>query len=295
MNEKSPKISIILPTYNGSEYIQQSIESCLNQTYKKIELIIIDDGSTDSTSQIVNSFKDDRIKYYKHDKNYGLPTALNTGFSKITGDYVTWTSDDNYYAEKALEKMLSYLITNDCLFVYCNYYKFSSDNTYKLKIVYLDEETELKKYNCIGPCFLYSKEVKEKIGNYDARFYLAEDYDYWIRISKKYKMHHINEPLYYFRVHSKSLTQSRYNEVKTVVILLKLNHELINEDSALKMLININYSSNSFLKIKRYMYNLQNQKSLAENIKQILQMYEKGDWDLIKTKLELVNLLENSK
>jgi glycosyltransferase involved in cell wall biosynthesis len=115
-----PLVSIVLPTYNGSRYIQQSIDSCLNQTYSNIELIIVDDGSTDCTEQIINSYTDNRIRYIQHQKNAGLPTALNTGVAHATGDYLTWTSDDNFYAPQAIETQLTFLLKNKYDFVYCD-------------------------------------------------------------------------------------------------------------------------------------------------------------------------------
>ena len=109
LNQGSPKVSIVLPTYNGAKYIRQCINSCLNQTYNNIELIIVDDGSKDETPDIIKSYKDERIKYIMHARNLGLPYALNTGFRNAVGEYLTWTSDDNYYTKKAIETMLSFI------------------------------------------------------------------------------------------------------------------------------------------------------------------------------------------
>ena len=81
MRGVSPKVSIILPVYNGADYVGRSIESCLHQTYNNIELIIVDDGSVDKTAAIVGSYQDSRIQYIKKEKNEGLPKALNTGFA----------------------------------------------------------------------------------------------------------------------------------------------------------------------------------------------------------------------
>lgn len=92
-------ISIVLPIYNGEKYMKQSIDSVINQTYANWELLIVDDGSTDNTAAIAREYaeKDNRIKYYKNPQNMRLPKTLNRGFSLATGDYLTWTSDDNYY------------------------------------------------------------------------------------------------------------------------------------------------------------------------------------------------------
>src|SRR3989304_1114440 len=118
MGVSSPKVSIVLPTYNGARYIRQSIDSCVHQTYRNIELIIVDDASTDNTPEIIASYKDERIKYFRHEKNMGLPHALNAGFAEANGDCLTWTSDDNYYAKEAIEKMLSFLIKKSSSFIY---------------------------------------------------------------------------------------------------------------------------------------------------------------------------------
>ena len=155
------KISIVLPAYNGSKYIRESIVSCLNQTHKNIELIVVDDCSLDETPDIVKSFGDARITLIQQERNQGLPHALNTGFAHARGDYLTWTSDDNYFAETALEKMASFLKATDCCFVYCDYYMFDDGNPAELKIMQLPDAHTLTKQNTIGPCFFYSRRVKE--------------------------------------------------------------------------------------------------------------------------------------
>ena len=105
----NPKVSIILPTYNGAKYLRESIDSCLSQTHKNIELIIVDDCSTDQTSQIIKPYQDARIRYIRNEKNMRLPRSLNIGFALATGEYLTWTSDDNQFLPHAIETMLKIL------------------------------------------------------------------------------------------------------------------------------------------------------------------------------------------
>lgn len=102
MAENSPKVSIVLPTYNGARYLRQSIDSCLGQTYRNLELIVVDDASTDTTPEIIRSYQDPRIRVIRHEKSKMLPESLNTGFRAVSGDYLTWTSDDNYYVPEAI-------------------------------------------------------------------------------------------------------------------------------------------------------------------------------------------------
>jgi len=201
------KISIVMPTYNGASHIQKSIESCLNQTYRNTELIIVDDGSIDDIKTVVDKFNDNRIKYFKHNINLGLPAALNTGFEKTTGGYLTWTSDDNFYKPDALEIMVAYLKNHsDVDFVYSDFYIVNE----KEKIVenYIPALPEtLKKYSCVGASFLYTRKVYEKIGGYDINYFLAEDYDHFLKIYTNFKMAKISKSLYYYRSHSNSLTE----------------------------------------------------------------------------------------
>lgn len=98
------KVSIILPVYNGERYLEQSIRSVLNQTYTDLELVIVNDCSTDYTETIIMKFvnEDKRVKYIRNDENMKLPGSLNVGFSHATGEYYTWTSDDNMYQEQAV-------------------------------------------------------------------------------------------------------------------------------------------------------------------------------------------------
>ena len=238
MNESSPKVSIVLPTYNGAKYIWQSIDSCLNQTHKNIELIIVDDGSIDETYQIIRSHQDKRVKYIRHEKNKGLPRALNAGFAKATGEYLTWTSDDNYYAKKAIEKMLSFLKNKPCEFVYCDFYIFNENKISGRNLIASPDSLNLKDNNFIGPCFLYSAKVKEVIGNYHPDTELAEDYDYWIRISKKFSIAHLKEPLYFYRIHKKSLFSTRYREIQIVTLLVKIKNDILDIEPATDLLIN---------------------------------------------------------
>lgn len=210
----SIKVSIVLPTYNGEKYIRQSIDSCLNQTSKNIELIIIDNGSTDSTPQIVAGYHDERIKYVRLEKNMGLPFALNTGFKSSTGGYLTWTSDDNYYNEKAVAEMVDFLQSNEKIyFVYANYGTVN-ENGDVISMVNVEPPKKLREHNCVGSCFLYRRKVYDMVGYYNVNLPLVEDYEYWVRIFKKFKMQKLNKFLYWHRIHPDSLTAQYADEAR---------------------------------------------------------------------------------
>lgn len=221
---ENEKVSIVLPTYNRAQYIRKSIDSCLGQTYSNIELIIVDDCSTDETPEIINSYEDNRIKYIRHTTNIGLPNALNTGFANSSGEYLTWTSDDNYYDTEAIKEMVYFLKTRGCSFVYCDHYWVNDENKYIH--IKLPDTVALDKGNHVHGCFLYTREVMDTIGEYDPSTKLAEDYDYWIRVSKKFSMGHLSKNLYVYRVHEQSLITKRYYEAYAVSFLVRLKNDI---------------------------------------------------------------------
>jgi glycosyltransferase involved in cell wall biosynthesis len=230
MTEDLPKVSIVLPTYNGSRRLRQSIESCLNQTYENLELVVIDDGSTDSTPQIVGSYKDQRVRYFRHKKNLGLPRALNAGFAQTHGKYLTWTSDDNEFLPTAIEELLSFLKkSKGADLVYADF-EANYWETGFTQIRRMPDTLELDKRNSIGACFLFRRNVYEVIGGYDPRYRLVEDYEYWIRISKRFKAVHYPKLLYLYGEHSKSLTRAKRSGVLLYDAVLRYENSYITLD-----------------------------------------------------------------
>lgn len=227
MNTLNPKVSIILPTYNGSQYLKRSIDSCLNQTYKNIELIIVDDCSTDETPNIVRSYKDDRIRYVRNQKNQRLPRSLNVGFTFATGDYLTWTSDDNEFLPEAIAVMLKFLEENKSVdFVYAdNLSKYLDTGETKKRNI--SGPANIKERNCVGACYLYTRKVYETVGGFNPNYELVEDYEYWVRVSKKFRMHYLPQVLYIYGEHSQSLTGKRMMGVLLFDKIMKYRYHFI--------------------------------------------------------------------
>jgi glycosyltransferase involved in cell wall biosynthesis len=201
-----PQVSIVLPTYNGSAYLRQAIQSILSQQDVLLELIIIDDASSDSTGDIVKSFADSRIQYTRLEKNGGHIEALNLGFAKAKGEHLTWTSDDNYYAPGAISKMFDVLKNNPSIdFVYSRY-QIINPTGQPLRLGRTDDPAGLDVDNCVGGCFLYRRKVYEEIGDFDKNAFLAEDYEYWLRVRSKFRMQRLDQVLYFYREHEQSLT-----------------------------------------------------------------------------------------
>jgi len=214
-DEKPKLVSIVLPVYNGARFLHQSIDSCLQQTYRNIELVVVDDGSEDNSVEIAKSYNDHRIRLIRHDSNRKLPAALNTGFKHSSGFYLTWTSHDNYYAPTAIAEMVDFLEENPHVqFVFTDdFYVDEADQL--LGVVKRGPIERLTVNSCLGGGFLYTRTVYEKVGPYNERTFLAEDYDYWLRVSAHFTLGHLGRPLYYYRQHPDSLT-SRYGGGETI-------------------------------------------------------------------------------
>lgn len=216
----SPTVSIVLPTYNGAKYIRTSIESCLQQTFTDFELIIVNDCSTDNTLNIIGEYaaKDKRIVVVNNEFNKKLPLSLNTGFEKARGKYFTWTSDDNYYAPDALEKMLNVLETNPYIdLVYSDYYLIDDSGDVKGIRRMGDVNESFNSWFGAGACFLYKKEVHKANNGYNSAAFLIEDYDFFVRAFQKFNFYYLSTPdLYFYREHQSSLTSSHNHTINAI-------------------------------------------------------------------------------
>ena len=214
-----PKVSIVLPSFNGSTYIKKSIESIINQGYTDWELIIVDDCSTDETLQIAYTYaeKDARIKVHHNETNQKLPESLNIGFRQAAGKYFTWTSDDNLYMPTTIGRLVEFMDTHpDCGLCYADYMAINAQGE-EAKEYKMPEPEQIVTSNVVGACFMYRASVAHEIGEYDTSLFLAEDYDYWMRFARTSKLMHIPETLYLYREHENSLTQTRWQKVNDAV------------------------------------------------------------------------------
>ena len=217
-------VSIVLPTFNGERFLKQSIESCLNQSYKNIELIIVNDCSTDNTYNIVNSFQDERIIYIENKVNQKLPKSLNIGFENASGVYYTWTSDDNYFHVDAIKKMIENLTKSNADIVCAPYFTIDENNSITgSREVGVAENILLD--NIVKACFLYKKEVHVKLDGYKSGLFLVEDYDYWIRaVYYGFSITNLEDKLYYYRFHDDSLTGKRRREISKALYAILVHH-----------------------------------------------------------------------
>lgn len=204
---KSPKVSIVIPVYNGSNYLKDAIDSALAQTYKNIEIVVVNDGSNDdgATEQIAKSYGK-KIKYY-HKENGGVATALNLGIKKMTGEYFSWLSHDDLYYQDKIEKQINFLakLKFKKVFLYSNYSVLT--DTLITPVVHNHEMLVRKpKYSLLRGCVngitvLIPKSIFDEMGGFNEELRCTQDYDYWRRIEAKYEFVHMEDVLSITRLH----------------------------------------------------------------------------------------------
>ena len=186
------KFSIIVPTYNREKYISRCIDSVLNQTYSDLELIIVDDGSKDSTAEIIKNYKDKRIKYFKN-TNHGIGYSRNFGINKSTGDYIFFLDSDDYIEKDMLMEISRKIKDNDILiFNYKEIFennKFEKINSFnKFDNYVLSEHPELINIINLGPCNkIYNKSLFDKKENRFPENLKYEDFPLIIKLFKEAK------------------------------------------------------------------------------------------------------------
>jgi glycosyltransferase involved in cell wall biosynthesis len=204
-----PSVSVVLPTYNQKRYLRQALDSVLSQTYRDFELIVVDDGSTDGTANLLEEYLrcGCEIKVIRQE-NMGLPRALNVGFAHAQGEYLTWTSSDNIMLPDMLAVLIKSLQQDRSVgLVYADFYLIDQDgNELGLFRTAEYDPCLLLHINLVHCCFLYRRECMERVGGYDPEFEYGEDWEYWIRISQYFRMRHVPQALYCYRFHYDSMT-----------------------------------------------------------------------------------------
>ncbi|MFH1612729.1 MAG: glycosyltransferase [bacterium] len=223
-----PKISVIIPTYNAAQYIEKSLKSVLNQTYKDFEIIIVDDGSTDNTKEVLKPYLSSIIYIYQQNKKQAF--ARNIAIKKAQGDYIAFLDADDFWLPETLEiQKLSLDLYPEIAMVFGNIIEFDEKGNFEIGGIKKEELHIFEKSNNInfnnkkieifyGNVFKYlfkgnfvpimtvmiRKTISEKIGNFDEQMVLAEDYDMWLRISKNYSLGYIKQNLANVRILSNS-------------------------------------------------------------------------------------------
>lgn len=206
------KVSVYIPTFNYGIYIEKAIESVLSQTMKEWELIVIDDGSTDNTLDIIKKYDSHLQITIIKQKNKGLNKTNNIALRLARGQYIMRLDADDFLDENALLLLSNTLDSNKNIgLVYPDYYEIDpKENILNLvRRKKIGEEVELLDLPAHGACTMFRKNVLLDIGGYHEEFNRQDGYEIWLRFIVKYKPENLNIPLFYYRQHPVSITKDQ--------------------------------------------------------------------------------------
>ena len=235
---KNTTVSVIIPTYNRAHLIGRAIQSVLNQTYQDFELIVVDDGSTDNTEDIIRQFqeKDKRIRYIKHDKNKGGSAARNTGIKNSVGKYIAFQDSDDEWLPKKLEKQMKIFKKEspNLGIVYTGFYRIKdSEKKYIPSHEIVKKEgriyEELLKGNFITTqSILVRKECFKKVGIFDENLPRLQDWELVMRLSKYYDFKCIDEPLLISYYTTDSISANNKALIEALELILTKHYKNFN-------------------------------------------------------------------
>lgn len=221
MLNSNSEISIVMSTYNGEKYLKQSIESILSQTFRDFEFLIIDDGSTDNSWQILQDYakKDSRVKVFRNEQNLGLTKSLNRGLSRAKGEYIARMDDDDISLPTRLEKQFQFMEQNPSV-VLCGVRVLVIDQAGEeigrknLPLKHKDIKNKLLFNNQFIHSSLF---FKNDLGIYNEKFARAQDYEFVLRVASRHQVVNLPEYLVKWRARQGSLSFSGVKQQKCAI------------------------------------------------------------------------------
>jgi glycosyltransferase involved in cell wall biosynthesis len=225
-------VDIIIPSYHGT-HLKETLDSCVNQTYKKINIIVVNNNSPFDIEKICKSYKN--VQYIYSGVNLGPAGGRNLGISKSSSDFISFIDDDDIMCPTKIELSIAELKNNEVGLTCGNYkilYKNKLMNPFYKNSINIDYKMLLKQNFVASGSTTIKRDVINTVGLFNENFWIAEDYDYWLRISENYKVKYIHNVLYHYRINpgSNSLTQSKDIQKKHIN-----NLSIIRESSIQRM------------------------------------------------------------
>jgi len=252
MNKKSPLVSIIMNCHNGEKFLEKSLKSIINQTYKNCELIFWDNNSNDNSKKIFKSFIDKRFHYYKSKKFLNLYQARNLAVRKAKGKYLCFLDVDDYWTKDKLKKQINFILNNkEFKIVYSNYYVLEDRKNKK----YIKHKNPLPSgsitqklldhYSLGILTVLLEKSIFDKF-KFNKTYNIIGDFDFFIILSQIFEIASIQEPIAYYRIHSSS-----YSSKKIKIYMDELKNWLkINEKQLKEKGFNVNQQKFLLFKLR---------------------------------------------
>ena len=235
----NPKISVIMSVYNGEKYLREAIESILNQTFTDFEFIIVNDGSTDDTLEIIQSYNDERIKIINNEQNIGLTKSLNKALKQAKGKYIARQDADDVSLPNRFEEQIKYLEEHSEIAVLgTSKYVINKDGKILRKVIALSDPGKIL-FNdnaFTHGSVMLKKAVVDKLGYYNELFRYSQDYELWLRIVKHYKVSNLTQPLYKLRSHEENIRVTNVEEAMLYHLLAqKLANNMLNAEILVKI------------------------------------------------------------
>lgn len=228
-----PKISVLMPVYNGERYLCEAVESILGQTFMDYEFIIIEDGSTDSTWEILTEYRDPRIRLVKNNHNMGVTRSLNNGLRLAKGEYIARMDADDVSLPERFEKQVEYMEAHPEIGVLGTWIEYIDENGVPLGEWRMPTSPVLIGWSLffgtclIHPSVMMRRNVIEQVGFYRLEPLYAEDYDLWVRLSTVTRIANIPEILLRRRV-VKDGVCSRHSQSQEQAVV-KIMHTMITD------------------------------------------------------------------
>src|SRR5262245_46415024 len=225
------RVSVIIPTHNRAEFLRTAIQSVLDQTFQDLEIIVVDDASTDHTPSVVASFEDPRVSYVRHAANRQVAEARNTGVQRARGELIAFLDDDDRWSPTTLAEQVE-ILDASAPTVGAVYTAFEQVDTTTKKIVATIRPGkrghilhELCEKNWIGTAstVCVRRECFDRVGLFDTSLEFGEEYDMWIRIAHAFDFRYIDKVLVRYGVHANRLSTNYARRINGVLRQLEKN------------------------------------------------------------------------
>jgi len=215
--DETPLVTVYITNYNYDQYLRTAIDSALNQNFRDFELIIIDDGSTDDSREIIREYADHRKTRVIFQENKGLNKSIDVAIKAARGTYVIRLDADDFLDPNALLVLSNELEEDeDAALVFPDYY-YVDENDEVIGQEHRNDFSDVTVPDrpAHGACTLFRKRVLEEVGSYSTDYTCQDGYDIWVKIINKYDVKNVNLPLFYYRQHGESLTENTEQILET--------------------------------------------------------------------------------
>ena len=218
------KVSVIIPVYNGSKYLYQCIESVINQDYKNLEIIVVDDNSSDNSISIIKKFKDRRIKLIKLNNHLGVSKARNRGIDEASGELICFIDSDDYWYLDKISKQVRFILDNDYKFIYGSYLYLKNNHTHIAKVPKMITYNEaLKNTTIFTSTVMFNMKYLNKKDIYMPDIKLGQDTACWWKILKSgVTAYGMSDILSVYRISGESLSSNKLKAIKRTWNLYRL-------------------------------------------------------------------------